>query len=58
MFVVVLGVDVPGGSFGGRLLCSCALKVELNPIVISETTKIIFILDAPSFTSEIQARGL
>ena len=44
------GVEVFGGSFGGRLVCSCALIDELNPSVISRTTKKPFILDTPSFT--------
>lgn len=39
----VVGVDVLGGSFGGRLVCSCAFIVELSPSVISKTTKRLFI---------------
>lgn len=44
------GVEVPGGSFGGRLVCSCALTEAFSPSVIVRTTKKAFIFDTPSFT--------
>ena len=37
------GVEVLGGSFGGRLVCSCALMEELSPSVIIRATKKPFI---------------
>ena len=39
----LLGVDVLGGSFGGRSVCSCALKEALNPSVIDKASKNLFI---------------
>ena len=44
------GVEVLGGSFGGRLVCSCALIEELSPSVIIRATKKTFIFNTPSFT--------
>ena len=42
------GVEVLGGSFGGRLVCSCAPTEALNAIAIAKATKQAFIFDTPS----------
>lgn len=43
------GVEVLGGSFGGRLVCSCALTEAFSSVIV-RTTKKPFIFDTPSFT--------